>query len=268
MDEFADGVSGTKSRGKESESPKSSSAGVDGAPMSNSVKSGGGKKNLLLRGLAIDMVSDTFSPLGSRRRRNKDDHASEDRGKSLETKSQGKKLDAKKISERKTSKEAKDPPTSAADDDIFKEHRSFAEILFKRVIEESVTAMDAYTILKKRVKDLDFMDFENEYRKFFLKRQVLPEKEVSVQIVDVLKHRSVRKSVDERSPVQIVDVLKHRSVRKSVDERSQSEVLTSPKSSVKQEIETLPSVCEPNVLKDLQSLEIKLKSIMESKKKV
>ena len=175
-----------------------------------------------------------------------DDHASEDRGKSLETKSQGKKLEAKKISERKTSKEAKDPPTSAADDDIFKEHRSFAEILFKRVIEESVTAMDAYTILKKRVKDLDFMDFENEYRKFFLKRQVLPEKEVSVQIVDVLKHRSVRKSVDERS---------------------QSEVLTSPKSSVKQEIETLPSVCEPNVLKDLQSLEIKLKSIMESKKR-
>ena len=72
MDEFADGVSGTESRVKESESPKSSSAGLDGAPLSNTVvKSGGGKKNLLLKGLAIDMVSDTFSPLGSRRRRNK-----------------------------------------------------------------------------------------------------------------------------------------------------------------------------------------------------
>lgn len=119
--------------------------------------------SILSRVSSIDMVSDTFSPLGFRRRRNKDDRFWRQRKKSWKQKGTGKKLEAK-ISERKPQR-AKDPPTSAADDDISRNMElcwNSVQTLLSRSPWPPWTPTPS---IKKR-QGFRLLDFENEYRKF------------------------------------------------------------------------------------------------------
>ena len=51
----------------------------------------------------------------------------------------------------------------------FGKNQRFAEILFQRMIDKAVPAADAFEILRSRVNGLEFNDFEEEYRKYYLK---------------------------------------------------------------------------------------------------
>lgn len=51
----------------------------------------------------------------------------------------------------------------------FGKNQRFAEILFQRMIDKAVPSADAFEILRSRVNDLEFNDFEEEYRKYYLK---------------------------------------------------------------------------------------------------
>ena len=51
----------------------------------------------------------------------------------------------------------------------FGANKRFADILFQRIREKSVPAADAFKILRSRINDLDFKEFEGEYRKYYLK---------------------------------------------------------------------------------------------------
>ena len=51
----------------------------------------------------------------------------------------------------------------------FGKNLRFAEILFQRMIDKAVPAADAFKILRSRVNGLEFNEFEEEYRNYYLK---------------------------------------------------------------------------------------------------
>lgn len=88
-----------------------------------------------------------------------------------------------------------------AETDLLGKHRSFAEILFRRVVETSVPATDAFKILQRRVRGLTFQRFEEEYRRFYLRHQGeldAKQRTVCVNVVDIIKPK--RRQSQEAGP--------------------------------------------------------------------
>ena len=100
-------------------------------------------------------------------------------------------VDAKVIKTRRKSAELAAAATTdlKAKDDILKDKRNFANDLFERVMHKRLTAVSAFKSLKKHLGDgIQFIQFEEEYRKFFLEQQSKTDNQIEIvdkELVDL-----------------------------------------------------------------------------------
>jgi len=277
------------------------------------------KKSRLARSLEIDMVVDTFNPSSRRRSRvkpqdpksetpeNKDHAASQSAELNLShltrtsSKSKspdpGKKRIATEVcceNELKTSSSLKTSSNLLNEaplaKDVLQGHRSFAEILFQRVMKGSVEANDAFKILQRRVEGgITFKQFEAEYAAFFIRKKeeerLTCQKEVRVQIENVLdqpaaasrKQRSQSTGTNVRSRSPCLDSSAENSIREDKPSgtalRSRSPALLRSRSptivaSKKSAIVAVSKKSAISRLLDLKLVEAKLNGLVASQEEM
>jgi len=137
-----------------------------------------------------------------RRRRNKNSPPPDDLKKHGPTPSKNdtKNVDAKVIKTRRKSAELAAAATTdlKAKDDILKDQRNFANGLFERVMHKRLTAVSAFKSLKKHLGDgIQFIQFEEEYRKFFLEQQSKTDDKIEMVDLDNSKNAGTSAAAED-----------------------------------------------------------------------